>query len=91
MERPDTQYVWSGDYSIAYQVVGDGPNLIYLPQFASNVYWNWEMAEHARFMRRLASTVKDLVAGSGFRFEDRGAHSLKGVPDQWRLYAVARD
>jgi class 3 adenylate cyclase len=33
-------------------------------------------------------TVKDLVAGSGFAFEDRGAHSLKGVPDQWQLYAV---
>jgi class 3 adenylate cyclase len=33
-------------------------------------------------------TVKDLVAGSGFAFDDRGAHSLKGVPDQWQLYAV---
>jgi class 3 adenylate cyclase len=33
-------------------------------------------------------TVKDLVAGSGFAFEDRGAHRLKGVPDAWQLYAV---
>jgi class 3 adenylate cyclase len=33
-------------------------------------------------------TVKDLVAGSGYRFEDRGAHQLKGVPDIWQLYAV---
>jgi class 3 adenylate cyclase len=33
-------------------------------------------------------TVKDLVAGSGFAFEDRGARSLKGVPDAWQLYAV---
>jgi len=33
-------------------------------------------------------TVKDLVAGAGFAFEDRGAHSLKGVPDDWQLYAV---
>ena len=33
-------------------------------------------------------TVKDLVAGSGFAFEDRGARSLKGVPDTWQLYAV---
>jgi class 3 adenylate cyclase len=32
--------------------------------------------------------VKDLVAGSGFAFSDRGAHQLKGVPDQWRLHAV---
>jgi class 3 adenylate cyclase len=33
-------------------------------------------------------TVKDLVAGAGFAFTDRGAHRLKGVPDQWQLYAV---
>jgi pimeloyl-ACP methyl ester carboxylesterase len=37
----------------------------------------------------VSSTVKDLVAGSGLRFEDRGTHSLKGVPDEWRLFAVA--
>jgi pimeloyl-ACP methyl ester carboxylesterase len=36
----------------------------------------------------VSSTVKDLVAGSQLRFADRGAHSLKGVPDEWRLYAV---
>jgi class 3 adenylate cyclase len=33
-------------------------------------------------------TVKDLVAGAGYAFADRGAHSLKGVPDSWQLYAV---
>ena len=32
---------------------------------------------------------KDLVAGSGFSFEERGEHELKGVPGSWRLYAVA--
>ncbi len=37
----------------------------------------------------VSSTVKDLVAGSGLRFEDRGAHVLKGVPGEWRLFAVA--
>jgi class 3 adenylate cyclase len=36
-----------------------------------------------------SSTVKDLVAGSGLRFEDRGDHELKGVPGTWRLFAVA--
>jgi pimeloyl-ACP methyl ester carboxylesterase len=36
----------------------------------------------------VSRTVKDLVAGSGIQFSDRGAHSLKGVPDTWRLYAV---
>jgi class 3 adenylate cyclase len=37
----------------------------------------------------VSRTVKDLVAGSGLAFEDRGAHPLKGVPDEWHLYAVA--
>jgi class 3 adenylate cyclase len=37
----------------------------------------------------VSSTVKDLVAGSGIAFEDRGMHSLKGVPGEWRLFSVA--
>jgi class 3 adenylate cyclase len=37
----------------------------------------------------VSQTVKDLVAGSGIGFEDRGEAELKGVPGQWRLYAVA--
>lgn len=36
----------------------------------------------------VSSTVKDLVVGSGITFEDRGAHALKGVPEQWRVFAV---
>jgi len=36
----------------------------------------------------VSSTVKDLVAGSGIEFEDRGLHELKGVPGEWRLYSV---
>jgi len=35
-----------------------------------------------------SSTVKDLVAGSGISFLDRGEHDLRGVPDRWRLFAV---
>jgi pimeloyl-ACP methyl ester carboxylesterase/class 3 adenylate cyclase len=38
----------------------------------------------------VSSTVKDLTAGSGIEFEDRGEHELKGVPGEWRLYAVTR-
>jgi class 3 adenylate cyclase len=37
----------------------------------------------------VSQTVKDLVAGSGFGFIDRGEHELKGVPGTWRVYAVA--
>jgi class 3 adenylate cyclase len=36
----------------------------------------------------VSSTVKDLTAGSGLAFEDRGEHELKGVPDRWHLYRV---
>jgi hypothetical protein len=36
-------------------------------------------------------TVKDLVAGSGIRFRDRGVVELKGAPGEWRLYSVDRD
>jgi pimeloyl-ACP methyl ester carboxylesterase/class 3 adenylate cyclase len=35
----------------------------------------------------VSQTVKDLVAGSGLQFAERGVHSLKGVPGEWRLYA----
>lgn len=35
-----------------------------------------------------SSTVRDLVAGSGIVFEDRGEHRLKGVPDPWRVFAA---
>ncbi len=38
----------------------------------------------------VSSTVKDLVAGSGLKFDDRGPHRFKGVPDEWRLFAVER-
>jgi DNA-binding NarL/FixJ family response regulator len=37
----------------------------------------------------VSSTVRDLVAGSGIGFLDRGGHALKGVPGRWRLFAVA--
>jgi class 3 adenylate cyclase len=36
----------------------------------------------------VSQTVKDVVVGSGLRFDDRGKHTLKGVPGQWRLYAA---
>jgi class 3 adenylate cyclase len=36
----------------------------------------------------VSSTVKDLVAGSGIRFADRGMHALKGIPGEWRVFAI---
>jgi class 3 adenylate cyclase len=37
----------------------------------------------------VTSTVRDLVAGSGIEFTDRGRHALKGVPGEWQLLAVS--
>jgi class 3 adenylate cyclase len=37
----------------------------------------------------VSSTVRDLVAGSGIEFVDRGAQALKGIPGEWRLFSVA--
>jgi hypothetical protein len=71
---PATTYAKSGDVHIAYQVVGDGPNdLVLVPGCVSHV----------------SGTVKDLVAGSGITFVERGTHTLKGIPGAWPLYAVA--
>ena len=38
----------------------------------------------------VSSTVKDLVAGSGIAFVERGAHELKGIPGEWQLFALER-
>jgi class 3 adenylate cyclase len=38
----------------------------------------------------VSSTVKDLVAGSGLTFEERGVHALRGVPGEWRIFGVAQ-
>jgi class 3 adenylate cyclase len=39
----------------------------------------------------VSSTVRDIVTGSRRRFADRGDRELKGVPGQWRLYALLRE
>jgi class 3 adenylate cyclase len=45
-----------------------------------------DLAERGELLA--SRTVKDLVAGSGIAFADRGPHQLKGVPDDWQLFAV---
>ena len=39
----------------------------------------------------VTQTVRDLVAGSGLSFNERGKHRLKGVPDEWRLFEAVLD
>lgn len=53
---PKTRYAKSGDGSIAYQVLGDGPSdLVFVPGFVSNVEFYWELPGVARALERLAS------------------------------------
>jgi hypothetical protein len=117
---PQTQYVRSGEVSIAYQVFGQGAfDVVLMLPWESHVnsrgsagysspetrmddiravdgkisgiavHTGARVAAHARPGEVLvSSTVKDLVAGSGLEFEDRGVHELKGIPGEWRLYAA---
>ncbi len=53
---PETHYARSGEYSVAYQVVGEGDrDLVYLPGFASHLELFWEEPAYSRFLHRLAS------------------------------------
>ncbi len=55
-EAPETRYARNGDYSVAYQLVGEGEiDLVYLPGFASHLEAFWEQPAYSAFLRRLAS------------------------------------
>ena len=65
--RPETRYAKSGQVSIAYQVLGDGPtDLVMAPGFVSHVEVAWEEPNLARFLTRLASFSRLIV------FDKRG-------------------
>jgi pimeloyl-ACP methyl ester carboxylesterase len=72
---PRTRYARSGTYSIAYQVVGDGPtNLVFIPGYVSNVELQWEHEAMASFFTRLASFSRLVV------FDKRGTGLSDRVP-----------
>ena len=53
---PKTRYARSGEYSVAYQVVGEGEiDIVYMPGFASHLEVFWEEPRYSRFLHRLAS------------------------------------
>jgi hypothetical protein len=79
---PRVRFARSGGVDIAYQVVGVGPiDLVFVEGFMSHRQVMWEPT-------LVSGTVRDLVAGSGLASADRGTRSLKGVPDEWRLFAL---
>src|ERR671934_1866780 len=76
---PETRYAKSGEVSIAYQVVGDGPlDLVLVPGFVSHLDVDWGEPRHAHFLRRLASFSRLI------RFDKRGtglSDRPAGLPD----------
>jgi pimeloyl-ACP methyl ester carboxylesterase len=67
VELPETHYARSGDLSIAYQVLGEGPpDLVYIPSGFDHVELSWEIDRSAQLYRRLASVSRLL------RFDKRG-------------------
>ncbi|HEY7623711.1 MAG TPA: adenylate/guanylate cyclase domain-containing protein [Candidatus Limnocylindria bacterium] len=73
--RPTTRYAKSGEYSIAYQVVGDaGPDLVLIPGFVSHIEYAWESPAFAHFLERLSSFSRLIL------FDKRGTGLSDRVP-----------
>jgi pimeloyl-ACP methyl ester carboxylesterase len=77
---PDTQYATSGDISIAYQVIGDGPrDLIYVPGIVSHVEFFHELPGYSEFLEGLARFARVIVfdkRGNGLSDRISGAPSV---------------
>jgi hypothetical protein len=59
IDQPDVRYAHNGDVAIAYQVFGEGSvNLVCVPGFISNLYWNWELPEYNRMLTGLGSFAR---------------------------------
>ncbi len=86
---PETHYAESGDVSIAYQVVGDGPfDIVVVPGFVSHVELGWGVPFHGEFRRRLASFARLIVfdkRGTGLSDPVAGAPSLETRMDDLRV------
>ena len=91
--QPRTQYARSGDVSIAYQVVGDGPmDLVYVPGFISHVELSWEMPPVVHMIERLASFARLIMfdkRGTGLSDPVVGAPTLEERMDDVRAVMEA--
>jgi pimeloyl-ACP methyl ester carboxylesterase/class 3 adenylate cyclase len=88
MADPETRYARSGDVSIAYQVIGDGPfDLVFVPGFLSNVELTWRIPDRSAYLRRLASFSRLILfdkRGTGMSDRVAGAPSLETRMDDVR-------
>ena len=77
MDVPETKYTQSGDVSVAYQVVGNGPlDLVMVPGFVSHLEYSWEDPSFNRFLRKLASFSRLIL------FDKRGTGLSDRISDQ---------
>jgi pimeloyl-ACP methyl ester carboxylesterase len=77
---PETHYARSGSFSIAYQVLGDGPiDVVVVPSFVSNLELTWDWPPMAAFYRAFASFARVIL------FDKRGT----GLSDRVRLMPTA--
>ena len=76
MRPSETRFAKSGDAHIAYQVVGAGPDLVYVPGWVSNVELNWGEPSYSRFLTRLSAFSRLIL------FDKRGTGLSDRVPDE---------
>ena len=92
----ETRYAKSGDLSVAYQVIGDGPrDLIFVPGIVSHVEFFHELPGYTEFLKGLASFARVVVLdkrGNGLSDRVMGASSLEDRMDDIRavMEAVGR-
>ncbi len=88
MRSPEVHYAKTpAGIHIAYQVVGDGPiDLVFVPGYAANLQWQWELPSYARFLERLASFSRLIIvdrrgAGLSDRFSPHDLPPLEDLAD----------
>ncbi|HEX2101028.1 MAG TPA: alpha/beta hydrolase [Candidatus Synoicihabitans sp.] len=86
---PETQFAWSGEDALAYQVVGeeDGDDLLFLPGFISNVELNWDERNLARFLRSLARGRRLIVTDP----RGVGCSERSSAREPWPLEMIVDD
>ena len=91
--QPKTKYARSGDVSIAYQVIGDGPiDVIYVPGFISHVELSWEMPPIVHMFERITSFARLITfdkRGTGLSDPVVGAPTLEERMDDVRAVMEA--
>ncbi|HET9672653.1 MAG TPA: adenylate/guanylate cyclase domain-containing protein [Actinomycetota bacterium] len=94
VDPPELRYAMNGPWRLAYHVLGDGPDLMYLPGWVSNVEGNWLAPDHARFLEGLASFARTIVVdrrgvGCSDRYPPGETCTLEECVEDLRLVARA--